>query len=196
MNDTDATIRDLIDRVRSGNQDALGELLNRYRNHLHEIARQQLIGRAAARLDASDMVQQTCLSVHRKIAEFDGGDPAQFAAWLRQIHERNITNALRDQLQTQKRAQGREEQLSDGEELLARQTSPSGQAMRKEDTTRLARVLAQLPDDERQALQLRYFEGRTLAEICAEMGLTRDALVWLMSRAMKTMKSHLSENPD
>ena len=94
--ESDAVNRELIERARGGDQVALGELLEKYRRYLWGLADRMLDDRAAARIDASDVVQQTCLSVHKQITEFDGHDDAQFAAWLRQIHERNIRNAARE----------------------------------------------------------------------------------------------------
>jgi RNA polymerase sigma-70 factor (ECF subfamily) len=66
--------------------------------------------------------------------------------------------------------------------------------IRGEESDRLARALDQLPRDEREALRLRYLEGRTLAQVADEMGLTRDALVWLMKRGMKRLKANLDEH--
>jgi RNA polymerase sigma-70 factor (ECF subfamily) len=123
----EAVNRELIDRARAGDPAALGELLQNYRGYLWGLADRMLDDRAAARLDASDIVQQTCLSVHKQITEFEGQDPAQFAAWLRQIHERNIRNAARNQLHAGKRAIDREKRVSDGDVHAARQATASQQ---------------------------------------------------------------------
>lgn len=194
MNESDAVLVELIHRARNGDREALGELLNGQRDLLRALARQQLDPRLGARLDASDLVQQTCLSVHKRIAEFQGDEVPQFVAWLKEVHEHNIRNAVRDQLQAQKRAAGREEPLAERDVHAARQTSPSRQAMRGEEAVRLSKALANLPGDEQQALRLRYLEGRTLADVCDEMGLTKDALVWLMKRAMGNVKKQLDES--
>jgi RNA polymerase sigma-70 factor (ECF subfamily) len=146
-----------------------------------------------ARLDASDLVQQTCLSVHKQILEFEGCEPAQFVAWLRQVHERNIRNAVRDQLHTGRRAASREQLFTGADHAPAADTSPSLRAIRGEEAVRLARVLEQLPPDEREALRLRYLEGRSLAETAETMQITRDALVWLMKRGMKKIRAGLGE---
>jgi RNA polymerase sigma-70 factor, ECF subfamily len=146
----DAINRELIERARVGDQAALGELLEKYRGYLWGLADRLLDDRAAGRIDASDLVQQTCLSVHRQITEFDGHDPAQFAAWLRQIHERNIRNAARDQLHADKRAIDREKRVSDAEAYAARQTSPSQHVVRSEESARLARAIAHFPQTSRK----------------------------------------------
>ena len=191
--ESDAVNRELIARARVGDQAALGELLEKYRGYLRGLADRLLDDRAAGRIDASDLVQQTCLSVHRQIAEFDGHDDAQFAAWLRQIHERNIHNAARNQLHAGKRAIDREKRVNEAEGFLARQTSPSQHAVRSEESARLARAIAQLPPDEQEALRRRYLDGESMVEIAAAMGLTRSALVWLMNRAMTSLRQSLAE---
>jgi RNA polymerase sigma-70 factor, ECF subfamily len=191
--ESDAVNRELIERARGGDQAALGELLEKYRRYLWGLADKLLDDRAAARIDASDIVQQTCLSVHKQITEFDGHDDAQFAAWLRQIHERNIRNAARNLLHAGKRAIDREKRVSDAEAYAARQTSASQHAVRSEESARLARAIAQLPQDEQEALRRRYLDGESMVEIAAGMGLTKDALVWLMKRAMANLRQHLAD---
>ena len=188
--ESDAVNRELLGRARSGDPAALGDLLENYRDFLRKLAERQLSDRAAARIDASDVVQQTCLSVHKQIRDFEGQDAAQFAAWLRQIHERNIRNAVRDQVYAEKRAVSREEPLVD-REPRALQTSPSQHAVRNEDLARLAKAIEQLPEQEREALRRRYLEGESLVQVAEAMGLSKDGLVWLMKRAMKNMKRHL-----
>ncbi len=189
----EAVNRELIDRARGGDAAALGELLQNYRGYLWGLADRMLDDRAAARLDASDIVQQTCLSVHKQISEFEGQDPAQFAAWLRQIHERNIRNAARNQLHAGKRAIDREKRVSDGDVHAARQATASQQVVRSEESARLTRAIALLPPDEQEALRRRYLDGESMVEIAAAMGLTKDALIWLMKRAMTSLREHLAE---
>lgn len=189
----DAVNRELIERARAGDRAALGELLEKYRGFLRGLADRLMDDRAAGRLDASDIVQQTCLSVHKHIAEFQGDGDAQFAAWLRQIHERNIRNAARNQLHAGKRAIDRENRLNEADALLARQTSPSQFAARSEESSRLAQALARLASDEQEALRRRYVDGQSITEIASDMQLTRSALVWLMNRAMTALRQNMGE---
>jgi RNA polymerase sigma-70 factor, ECF subfamily len=189
----DPAIHGLIERARAGDRSALGELLERYRGFLVGLADRMLDDRAAARLDASDIVQQTCLSVHKQIAEFDGEDAPQFAAWLRQIHERNIRNAARDQLHAGKRAIDREKGGRDADAFAARQMTASQNVVQSEESARLARAIAQLPPQEQEALRRRYLDGESMVEIASAMGLTKDALVWLMKRAMTSLRQNLAE---
>ncbi|HEV8067612.1 MAG TPA: RNA polymerase sigma factor [Planctomycetaceae bacterium] len=186
--------RQLLARARAGDRGALGELLENNRDYLRNLADRLLDDRIGRRIDASDVVQQTCLSVHKQIGEFVGQDAAQFAAWLRQIHERNIRNAVRDQLHTEKRAISREERLPDGDAHAIRQTTPSQHVVRREESAKLAKAIGQLVEDEREALHRRYLEGQSVAEIAAAMGLSKDALARLFKRAMKNVKRQLRDD--
>jgi RNA polymerase sigma-70 factor (ECF subfamily) len=192
--DSDAVNGELLARARAGDREALGELLEHNRGYLRNLADRLLDDRLGRRIDASDLVQQTCLSVHKQIGEFVGHDAAQFAAWLRQIHERNIRNAVRDQLHTEKRAISREESPADGDAQVIGQTTPSQHAVRREESVQLANAIAQLVADEQEALRRRYLEGQSVAEISAAMGLSKDALARLFKRAMKNVKRHLPDD--
>src|SRR5437879_1725724 len=105
---THVPLEQLLAKACAGDADAVGALLDYQRAELRKLAEEQLPPVVQKRIDASDLVQQTCLSVFQNIIDFDGIDPAQFNAWVRKIHERNIQNAIRDQMQAQRRAVQRE----------------------------------------------------------------------------------------
>lgn len=189
----DVVVARLLAQARAGDGVALGELLEAFRDDLKTQADRIVGGRMAGRVDASDLVQATCLSIHRKIEEFVGSDAAQFAAWLRRVHERNVQNALRDNVYAQKRAAGAEQPLDDRDVSDPRPETPSRAAMWNETNERLMAALEALPADERQALRLRYLEGKTLAELCGELDLTRDAAVWLMQKGMRRLRTQLKD---
>jgi RNA polymerase sigma-70 factor, ECF subfamily len=178
-------------QARAGDPDAVGDMLEIQRDDLRRRAEEQLPAGLQKRIDASDIVQQTCLSVFRSLAEFEGSDPAQFHAWVRKIHERNIQNAIRDQRRAQRRAVQRE--LPDTEPALLEDSAPSPSELVRHDDERqqLLSVLLQLADDEQTILRLRYWEGCTLSAICQRLGLSRDAAAWLMQKALKHAKSLL-----
>ncbi len=70
--------------------------LERFRPYLRLLARLHLDPRYQAKLDASDLVQQTFLQAHRALTGFRGQTDAELAAWLRQILARNMAHLARD----------------------------------------------------------------------------------------------------
>lgn len=194
MNTTESRLITLVQQARMGDAAALGELLETHRPYLRLLAERQLDPRLDARVDASDIVQQTCLSVHRGIKEFVGSDPVQFLAWLRQIHERNIQNAFRDHVKSMKRSIAREQASQSefgGEWAAARISSPSQRLMLGEDSVLLSTALESLTEDQRTAVRLKFLDGFSLAEISQQMNRSPDAIVSLVRRGLMQLRTIL-----
>src|SRR5690242_14109763 len=70
----------LLERARAGDDAALGQLLELYRNYLRLVAR-ALIGQALrVRMDASDLVQETFLKATREFGQFLGSNEPELTA--------------------------------------------------------------------------------------------------------------------
>jgi RNA polymerase sigma-70 factor, ECF subfamily len=187
-------LADLLARARAGDGEAAGVLLEKYRPYLRILAERQLDQNLAARLDASDLVQQTCLSVLGRLPQFDGQDEAQFIAWLRTVHENNIRDAIREHLQTAKRAAGREVAFTAGDlAVTLRTSSPSQRVLVGENAAELAAALLELPPDQREAVRLRYLEGRSLAEIAERMDRSVVAAAGLVKRGLIQLRKTMRE---
>src|SRR5205814_2259137 len=142
-------------------------------------------GRLRAKLDASDVVQTALLNAHQNLHQFRGATEAELIGWLRTILANVLAGALR-QFATEARDVNRERSLEAGLEessarienwLAADQSSPSQQAVRHEETLRLAVALTQLPDEQRQVVELHHLKNRTVAEIAELMGKTKPSVV-------------------
>ena len=72
------------------------EVFARARDYLRVLARVGLDPRLRAKLDESDVVQQTLLEAHRDWDQFRGSSTGERYAWLKQILARNLSNLLRD----------------------------------------------------------------------------------------------------
>lgn len=194
MDTSPAQLADLLARARAGDGEAAGLLLEKYRPYLRILAERQLDQNLAARLDASDLVQQTCLSVLGRLPQFDGRDEAQFIAWLRTVHENNIRDAIREHLQTAKRAAGREVSAAAEELAIPLQaSSPSQRVLVGESAAELAAALLELPPDQREAVRLRYLEGRSLAEIAERMERSVVAAAGLVKRGLIQLRKTMRE---
>src|SRR5262245_30287466 len=157
--------------------------LEGYRDYLRLLARLQLSPRLRAKLDASDVVQQTLLQAHDNRGQFRGATEAEWLAWLRSILANTLAGAAR-RFGAEARDLGRErpleaelEQSSSRLEALlaADQTSPSEQAVRGEEVLSLTRALASLPPDEQAVVELRHLKGVAVGEIARLLGRSRPA---------------------
>jgi RNA polymerase sigma-70 factor (ECF subfamily) len=178
--------------------------LERFREYLRVLARLQIEPRLQAKLDASDLVQQTLLKAHQAVEQFRGTTAAEQAAWLRQILANTLANAIRD-FGRAKRDVGLERSLetalADSSAkleawLVNKDPSPSQQAERNEQLLQLAEQLARLPEIQREVLLLRHCEGWSLAEIGAHLGRTRAAVASLLRRGLAQLRGHLQQGSD
>ena len=72
--------------------------------------------------------------------------------------------------------------------LVAPDNTPSQQAVLHESTLLLADALARLPDDYRETIILRQFEGLSFAEIAERMGRSVDSVQKLWVRALTQLR--------
>ena len=176
-----------------------------HRGYLRAVARLQLALRPwlAARLDASDLVQQTLLKAHAAREEFRGQTTAELVAWLRQIFNRTLANELRFHAQA-KRAVGDERSLEADIDasscrldawLAADHTSPSERAGRNERLSALATAIDALPTDQREVVLMKHLRGLTGAEIAAETGRSMAAVAGLLRRGLARLRELLDEGP-
>jgi RNA polymerase sigma-70 factor (ECF subfamily) len=180
---------------------AEGHELERFRKYLRLLARLQLDPRLRAKLDPSDIVQQTLLQAYQARDQFRGKTPEEQAAWLRQILTRVMANAARD-LGRARRNVKRERSLDAAVEessarleawLASEEWSPSRQAERNEQLLGLAEALEELPDDQREAVELRHLKGKSLAELARHFGRSEGAVANLLHRGLTRLRQRLQE---
>lgn len=174
------------------------------REYLLVLARIGLDPRLRAKVDDADVVQQTLLEAHRDWDQFRGTTVAERFAWLRQILARNLSNLLRDF--TRDKRNVRREWVPDAaaESSAARldgwlavdQSTPGTVAERNEELTRVAVALATLPEAQREAVVLRHWHNRSIAEIADHLNTTRDAVTGLLYRGLKALRDHLRADED
>ena len=183
----------------SGSQENAVEELGRFRSYLRFLARVQLDRRLQAKVDPSDIVQQSLLQAHQAREQFRGATDAERAAWLRQILSRTLAHALRD-FQREKRDVAREVSLSQAMDassarlerwLQADQSHPDQRAERNERMLLVSDALERLPPDQRDAIILRYWQGLPLQDIGDELHRSPRAIAGLLQRGLKTLRTSL-----
>src|SRR5262249_21908305 len=149
--------------------------------------------------DASDVVQQTLMEAWRGLDRLRARSERELAAWLRQILARQIFQALRD-FQRDKRDVLREEALADcldhssaclGGWLADDASGPAAGAERRERAVQVAAALAELPEAQREAIELHYWEGQTVAEVAVHLGRSSAAVAGLLQRGLKALRHRL-----
>jgi RNA polymerase sigma-70 factor (ECF subfamily) len=176
-----------------------GPLLDGFRAYLGLLARLELDPRLQGKVDLSGVIQDTLLEAHRSIDQFRRMARGQQAAWLRKALARNLTDEVR-KLGTAMRDVSRERSLEQAvEESSARleawlatdRSSPLGEADRNEQVLRLAGALARLPEDQRQAVELRHLRGLAVADVGRAMGRSDAAVGGLLLRGLRKLRELL-----
>lgn len=158
--------------------------------------------RLRAKLEPSDIVQETLLRAHQKRDQFRGKTEEELKSWLRQILTHVVSNRAREFLDVAGRDASRELSLEEQVEqssgrleawLAADQSSPSQRAGRNDQTECLARALESLPDHQKQAVVLHYFHGMTLEEVSAAMDKSLSAVGGLLKRGLRSLRVCLEQ---
>ncbi len=155
--------------------------LEQWRPYLRMLARMQIDTHLQAKIDASDIVQQTMLEAHLARAQYTGASSEELGGWLRRIMARNLADEVR-KFRRGKRDAGLEQSLQAALPesslclercLAADDTLPDHRAMRREQLRCLATAIESLPEDQQQAVILHHLQGLKSAEI-AQDGADRD----------------------
>ena len=72
-------------------------------------------------------------------------------------------------------------------------SSPSHHALHAERLVALAQSLAQLPEDQRRALELRYLSGLSVPDVAQAMGRSTVSVTGLLYRGMKTLRAQAEQ---
>src|SRR3954447_24695638 len=136
--DTDELLR----RAGDGDRDARGAVLDRHRRRLRRMVALRMDPRMTARIDASDVVQETLAEADRRLDAYLRERPLPFYPWLRQLAWERLVEQHRRHVRAVKRSVAREEaQAFDlsgasvqalADRLLDRGESPSANFQKEE----------------------------------------------------------------
>src|SRR5579864_8142010 len=195
----------LIEQASRGHSAACQQLLMRHRDRLRRMVAFRLDKRLAARVDPSDVVQETLAVAAKKLPGYLRDRPLPFYPWLRAIAWERVIKLHQTHLHAQKRSVRREESqlpgLPDGSALeLARRlidsgTSPSLNVERKEQREAVRAALGRLRETDREVLVLRYLEQLSNKEIAAALSISEAAVKMRHLRALTALKGALQKKP-
>lgn len=197
---------DLIQRARSGDEDALNAIFARHRDRLRRMVEIRLDRRLAGRVDASDVIQEAYLEVAQRLEGYLRDPQLPLFVWLRLVLGERLIKLHRQHLGTQMRDAGREVSLfrealpaassaALAAQLLGKLTSPTQATIRAERLLRLQEALNTLDPMDREILALRHFEELTRAEAAQVLGIEEGAAAKRYIRALRRLKRILADMP-
>jgi RNA polymerase sigma-70 factor, ECF subfamily len=195
------SVADLLNRARDNGPSDLDRLFASCRNYLGIVARAQVESWLQAKVDASDLIQETLLEAYRDFEHFRGTTEAEWLAWLRRILAHNAANFVRQYRGTEKRQARREVALAGPggsaagglPDPAAQGESPSELLLRKERELLVADALARLTPDHREVIMLRNLQRLPFQEVAERMGRSRPATQMLWMRAIQKLQEVLLE---
>ncbi len=187
--ETHALDRDLMNRVRARDPEALRALYDRHASLVHGLGLRVL--RDAT--EAEDLVQDVFLHLWRRAEMFDG-ERGVFTGWLVSLARNRAIDRLRARRTRERK----------GDEFEAEQAAPPTAGPSDPDATTYAnelrgavvRALGTLPDQQRAALELAYFGGLSHSEIAERLDAPLGTVKTRVRQGMLRLRELLGEFVD
>jgi len=201
--DSDETVS-LLTKAKDGEDDAMHDLLERHRRSLRQMIALRMDRALAARLDASDIIQDTLVEANRRFRDYLGNPQLPFHLWLRQIAQDRLIDAHRRHRVAQKRSVDREQSLSPppfaeksawdlAAQLKDPQLTPAAATIRKEFQSRFFATLQNLSEEDREIVLMRHFEHLGNGEVALALGISAPAAGMRYLRALRKLKEQLGD---
>ncbi len=145
----------LVVAIRAGDQSAMGALYDRYSPVVYAVAL-RVLGDTGA---AEDVLQDVFMQLWRNPGAFDSSR-GSLGAWLAVITRNRAIDALR-----KRRPENDIEDV-----IISVEPDMAGEADRARVGEKVRAALGTMPDPQRKALELAYYEGLTHSEIAAKTG--------------------------
>ncbi len=176
MNVTNLTDEQLMTRIAQSDNQAFQELLYRYTQRVFNLAWRL----CSDRTEAEDLTQEVFFKVWRNAGTWR--PQAKLETWLYRI----LYNLFID---TRRQRKIEPEVLS--EDLSSQEDSPEQTLMKKREEEEIQNVLTSLPDRQREALILCYYQGLKAKEAAEILSVSQGALESLLFRARQLLKEKL-----
>jgi RNA polymerase sigma factor (sigma-70 family) len=177
----------LVALVARGDEDALGELYDRVSRIAYGLAMRVL---RDDRL-AEDAVQEGFLAVWRNAAAFRA-ERAKASTWiLTLVHRRAVDLVRREE---RRRAEPLSEETATGGEGVADATDEA--AWLRFERERVQSALRQLPDVQREALELAYYGGFSQSELAERLGVPLGTIKSRMFAGLARLRELLDESTE
>lgn len=196
--------QELIAKATSGDPLALERLLLIHYTGLSRRVAARLPTSLQGVVSVEDVLQETFIQVFRGIGNFRPRSDRSFSAWLKRVAENRLRDSVKA-LRRKKRGGGFRQvhvaadehgsSVADLAEILsAGSHTPSRSIARREGIQAVQVAMAALPQHYRQAIRLRYLEGRSLNQVAEAMQRSPGAVRGLIDRAKEKMRAALGRS--
>ncbi len=170
----------LLERIGRGDMAAVSALVSRKMPKLLSLAR-RMLGDAA---EAEDVAQETLLRTWKQAKDWVPGR-ARIDTWMHRV----ALNLCYDRLRRR-----RDSVSSDDVEIADSRQSAHMQIEQAQAASRLQAAIAALPERQRTAITLSYYQELSNIDGAALMGVSVEALESLLARARRNLREALKEH--
>jgi RNA polymerase sigma-70 factor (ECF subfamily) len=195
---------DSMDRQESSQK--LGEILEQYRNRLKRLVELRIDARVRARVDASDVLQETHIEAVQRYNKYLENPEVPVYIWLRYLTLQKVSQLHQKHLGVQARNANREISIERepapansailAAQLVGQMTTASEAFARDEMKTRLERALNSMSKTDREVLALRHFEQLSQKETAHVLGIEEKAAGARYLRALAKLRKTISTEFD
>ncbi len=162
----------------SGDQNAVRAMVSRKLPRLLGLATRIL----GDRTEAEDVAQEAFLRIWRQAGSWRSGE-ARFDTWLHRVALNLCTDTLRRR---------RETYVAEPPERADPGAAPGANIAAREERDAIRRAIDALPERQREAIVLQYYQELSNLEAAAAMGISVEALESLLSRGRRALRASLS----
>ncbi len=173
---------DLILGLKAGDERSLGLLMDRHMSKIHSLAFYML----GDQMMAEDITQTVFLKTWTHAKDWQPGK-AKLITWMRRV----ATNACLDALKKKKPIYT--DTVPDMSDIA---DTPFQALAKTEQANQVKTALSALPDNQRAAMTLSYYQGLSQKEGAAVLDVSESAYESLLSRARKALKTTLAAEAD
>ena len=170
------TDESLVTRALAGSNSAWTKLVKRYEKRVYNYAL-RMVGHPD---DAFDLMQEVFVGVHRNLASFRGD--GAFPAWLFRIASFRCTDYLR--------RRRHHEEFDDERGFLHQGPGPEEQTFTTHANQQISEALNTLPDEQRQVVELKFFQHFTFEDIAGQLGISPNTAKTRLYSALRKLKSN------
>tara|TARA_Y100001936_G_C16085753_1_gene681613 strand:+ start:1384 stop:1968 length:585 start_codon:yes stop_codon:yes gene_type:complete len=175
---------ELLAKIGEQDREALATLYDRYGRRVFALAVRML----KDPIGSEEVTQDVFMSLWRRGASYTS-KKGKFTTWLFSIaHNRTI-----DELRKRRRDRSREnDDIDDHLNIQSGDISPADTAIAQSEYAQIRAAMDELPEEQKNVIELSYFKGLTQTEIASKTGQPLGTVKTRMRLALKKLRSALS----
>jgi RNA polymerase sigma-70 factor (ECF subfamily) len=180
--------RELLEAYRAGNPDAISVLISRHSQRVYDYIRMLVKDSDLA----DDLFQETFVKAVRVIDQGRYTDQGRFLSWVMRIAHNQVIDHFRSEKQNKS-----VNEASAGYDILSTQrlttASIEEQMVGEQIEADVRRLVELLPDEQREVVRLRYYDGLSFKEIADHTEVSINTALGRMRYALINLRRMIKE---